>query len=192
MEVSGSDVGVSFRYHDMDHDPATALVQAVQGCVSASADVRMHVLAKATPLVGELRSRNREAHEALADRQSHVQQSQRALDEAVLAYESLLYEHRELASQIASNMELERLDHRVLTHEDQTHLASLPASEQYEAERTRLHDILSERRQLELEGKKLAEEVAQLQKQSRLAHRHLVRLEQGIASLHQSVQRHAS
>ena len=91
----------------MDHDPATALAQAVQGCVSASADVRMHVLAKATPLVGELRSRNREA-------------------------------------------------------------------------------------QLELEGKKLAEEEAQLQKQSRLAHRHLVRLEQGIASLHQSVQRHAS
>ena len=43
-----------------------------------------------------------------------------------------------------------------------------------------------------LEGKKLAEEVAQLQKQSRLAHRHLVRLEQGVASLHQSVQRHAS
>ena len=38
----------------------------------------------------------------------------------------------------------------------------------------------------------LAEEVAQLQKQSRLAHRHLVRLEQGVASLHQSVQRHAS
>jgi len=121
-----------------------------------------------------------------------VQRSQRALDEAVLVYEALSYEHRELEAQIAAHMELERLDHRVLTHEDQAQRASLPASEQHEAERTRLHDILRERRQLELEGKKLAEEVAQLQKQSRLAHRHLVRLEQGIASLHQSVQRHAS
>ena len=176
----------------MDPDPATALAQAVQGCVDASADVRMRVLAKATPLVGELRSWNREAHEALADRQSHVQRSQRALDEAVLVYESLSYEHRELEAQIAAHMELDRLDHRVLTHEDQAQLASLPASEQHEAERTRLQDMLSERRHLELEGKKLAEEVVQLQKQSRLAHRHLVRLEQGVASLHQSVQRHAS
>ena len=46
----------------MDPDPATALAQAVQDCVDASADVRMRVLAKATPLVGELRSWNREAH----------------------------------------------------------------------------------------------------------------------------------
>ena len=120
----------------MDPDPVTALARAVQGCVDASADVRMRVLAKATPLVGELRSWNREAHEALADRQSHVQRSQRALDEAVLVYESLSYEHRELEAQIAAHMELERLDHRVLTHEDQAQLASLPASEQHEAERT--------------------------------------------------------
>lgn len=176
----------------MEPNPVAALELAVQDCVDASADVRMHVLAKATPLVSELRTRNREAHDALAERESHVQQSQRALDEAVLSYESLLYEHRELESHMASLMKFERLDHLVLTHEDQTHLASLPASEQHEAELVRLQDILSERRHFELECKKLSEEVAQLQKQSRLSHRTLVRLEQGIASLHQSVQRHAS
>ena len=192
MEVFGSDVAprsIRRRHGPRPGDGASAGRAGLRGCVGG----RSHACAGQSDATrGELRSWNREAHEALADRQSHVQRSQRALDEAVLVYESLSYEHRELEAQIAAHMELERLDHRVLTHEDQAQLASLPASEQHEAERTRLQDMLSERRHLELEGKKLAEEVAQLQKQSRLAHRHLVRLEQGVASLHQSVQRHAS
>lgn len=159
---------------------------------NADTDTRVRVLQEATPLLSELRGINRAAHETLAERRTHVAASRHALDMATLAYESLEYEHRQLQEQIAAHLAVDRLDHKVLTPADQAHIASLSEAEQHSAELARLQAILDERRQLELEAKQLGEEVNKLQKQSRLSHRTLVRLEQNMASLHQSVQKHAT
>ena len=178
---------------------ATSLVQRIERVISqdgrddpASRDACLAMIADATPLVSELKSMNRTAYEALAAERVHVESAQLALDKASLEYEALLLEHQELKAQIDAHLEVERLDHDVLSTDDLTQLAALGEEERHAAHLARLQGILNERRKMETDAKSLDEQVRQLQAQSRLSHRTLVRLEQSVAALQASVQEQAA
>ena len=109
-----------------------------------------------------------------------------------MEYEALLLEHQELKAQIDAHLEVERLDHDVLSPDDLTQLATLGEEERHAAHLARLQEILNERRKMETDAKSLDEQVRQLQAQSRLSHRTLVRLEQSVAALQASVQEQAA